>query len=219
VNGANPASWPVWEEVVHVAPNTNYKLSYWGAGVDHDSSSLPHLVLKINRRTIGSSTFPANSPDNNGQWQNFNFTWNSGSSLTADLAVYDLNTDTGWNDFALDDISFMPAGDSHGAATAGALSPASMASSSSPITTDAQVTVKDSNDNAIALKPAEKVAVMFMQAVSFMEDDCLNGLKRRCSLAELVAGVKSPGWPVGRLKYDPARDSNYKYTVTVSGKM
>jgi hypothetical protein len=106
VNGATSASLPVWEETVTVTASTNYTFSYWGAEVDHDSSSLPHLSLSINGKVIGSSVFPEFSPDNNGQWQNYQFTWNSGASQSADLVLYDLNTDTAWNDFALDDISF-----------------------------------------------------------------------------------------------------------------
>jgi hypothetical protein len=106
VNGANSATTPVWEEVVHVTPNTKYIFSYWGAEVDHDSNSLPHLQLRINGRSLGSNVIPANSPDNGGRWVNFTFIWNSGSSSRADLALFDLNTDTAWNDFALDDISF-----------------------------------------------------------------------------------------------------------------
>jgi hypothetical protein len=54
---------------------------------------------------------------------------------------------------------------------------------------------------------------MFVEAISFLEDDCSLHLARCCSLAELVSGPKSPGWNIGRLKYDPARDTNYKYTV------
>jgi hypothetical protein len=64
------------------------------------------LSLKINGSVIGSNTFPEYPPDNGGQWQNYQFTWNSGSSKTADLVLLDLNTDVSWNDFALDDISF-----------------------------------------------------------------------------------------------------------------
>jgi hypothetical protein len=106
VNGANSATTPVWEEIVPVTPNTTYTFSYWGAEVDHESSSLPHLQLTINGTAVGTGDIPATSPDNGGSWMNFTFTWNSGSSSHADLALFDLNTDTGWNDFALDDISF-----------------------------------------------------------------------------------------------------------------
>ena len=80
VNGANSATTPVWEEVVPVTPNTTYTFSYWGAEVDHDSNSLPHLQLRINGSPVGTNDIPANSPDNGGSWENFTFTWNSGSS-------------------------------------------------------------------------------------------------------------------------------------------
>ncbi len=114
VNGATDATLPVWEETVTVTPSTEYTFSYWGAEVDHDSSSLPHLELKINGAVIGSSTFPEFSPDSGGQWQNYKFTWKSGTSKSADLVLVDLNTDASWNDFALDDIGFtavpVPAG-------------------------------------------------------------------------------------------------------------
>ena len=105
-DGGNSATTPVWEEVVSVTPNTTYTFSYWGAGLNHDSNSLPRLQLKINGKPMGSNDFPGYSPDNGGSWKNFTFTWNSGSSSRADLALFDLNTDTPWNDFALDDISF-----------------------------------------------------------------------------------------------------------------
>jgi hypothetical protein len=106
VDGANSATTPFWEEVVPVTPNTTYTFSYWGAEVDHDSNSLPHLQLKINGSSVGIKDIQEYSPDNGGRWENFTFTWNSGASSRADLALFDLNTDTPWNDFALDDISF-----------------------------------------------------------------------------------------------------------------
>jgi hypothetical protein len=213
VNGANSASLPVWEEVVQVSPSTEYRFSYWGAEVDRASSSLPHLALRINGRVIGSSFFPQNSPDNNGQWKNFSFTWNSGSNHSADLALVDLNTDATWNDFAIDDISFSPAAEGGAAPATGG-----SASGDGSITSHAQITVKDANGASIALKPPEKVALMFMNAIDNMEDDCFRHLQRRCSLAELVAGVPSPDWKIGRLKYDPAADPNYKYLVSVDAK-
>jgi hypothetical protein len=213
VNGANSPSLPVWEEVVHVTPSTDYTFSYWGAEVDHTSESLPHLLLRINGRVIGNSYLPKNSPDNGGRWQNYSFTWNSGSSQSADIALFDQNTDTSWNDFALDDISFsavpVPAG--------GATRPVQNDSNSGPITIQAQITVKDLQGVEVTLKPEEKIGLMFMEAIASMEDDCSRHLSRRCPLAELVAGPKSPDWNIGKLKYDPVRDPNYKYTVTITG--
>jgi hypothetical protein len=213
VDGGGDATAAVWEETVTVTPSTEYTFSYWGAEVDHDSSSLPHLELKINGAVIGSSTFPEYSPDNGGQWQNYKFTWNSGSSNSADLALFDLNTDAPWNDFVLDDIGFSAVSGAAGETA----TPARNTSSSGPITTSAQITVKDLQGVEITLKPEEKIALMFMEAIASLEGDCRLHLSRSCSLAELVAGPKSPNWSIGKLKYDPGRDPNYKYTVTITG--
>lgn len=213
VDGAPAAALPVWKETVPVAPSTKYTFSYWGAEVDHDSSSLPRMELIINGVVIGSSTFPEFSPDNRGQWQNYKFTWNSGTSKSADLILADLNTDAPWNDFALDDISFSADAGAAGGTAAAALT----ASSSGPITTTAQITVKDSQGVEITLKPQEKIALMFIETIASLEGDCKLHLSRSCSLAELVAGPKSPDWNIGKLKYDPALDPNYKYTVTITG--
>jgi hypothetical protein len=213
VNGSTSATLPVWEQTVSVAPSTNYTFSYWGAEMDHDSNSLPQLLVRINGRVIGKSILPELSPDNGGKWQNYTFTWNSGTSHTADLAIFDQNTDASWNDFVLDDVSFSPV-----SGTAGeTVPPARNASTSGPITTQAKGTVKDMQGIEIKLKQEEKIALIFMQTISSMEDDCHRHLDRRCSLAELVAGPKSPGWNIGKLKYDPAKDPNYKYTITISG--
>lgn len=162
VDGATDASLPVWEEKVSVTPATNYTFSYWGAEVDHDSSSFPHLSLEINGTVIGSSSFPEYSPDNGGQWQNYKFTWKSGTSKSADLVLVDLNTDASWNDFALDDISF---GDVPGA-PAGPAAPAPNASGFGPITTTAQIVVKDPQGVEVPLRPEEKIALMFMEAIA-----------------------------------------------------
>jgi hypothetical protein len=129
------------------------------------------------------------------------------------LAIFDLNTDSPWNDFALDDISFSASSGPAG----GAAPSAHNASTSGPITTHAVVAVKDMHEVEIPLKQQEKVAVMFMEAIGSLETECDLHLNRRCSLAELVASPRSPGWNVGKLKYDPARDPNYKYTVTIAG--
>ena len=57
VNGATDASLPIWEETVAVRPSTSYTFSYWGAEVDHDSSSLPHLSVRINAAQLEAVPF------------------------------------------------------------------------------------------------------------------------------------------------------------------
>jgi hypothetical protein len=212
VNGANSDAWPLWEQVVHITPSTNYTFSYWGAEVDQSSNSLPHLALKVNGHVIGNSYFPPTSPDNGGAWVNFSFTWNSGSSHTADLVLVDLNTDTVFNDFAIDDISFSPA-----AAPAAGPSAEMNDPAPGPISTVATISVADSNGASIPLNSAEKVALMFISAIENMEGDCNLHLSRFCSLPELVSGVSAPNGNIGRLKYDPARDANYTYAVAFVG--
>jgi hypothetical protein len=86
-----------------------------------------------------------------------------------------------------------------------------------PITTQARVSVEDMDGKEIALKQHEKIAFMFIQAIASMEDDCHRHISRFCPLDELVRGPKSPDWPIGKLKFDPAQDANYSYTVTISG--
>ncbi len=213
VNGAASASLPIWEQTVSVTPSTSYTFSYWGAEMDHDSNSLPQLLVRINGRVIGKSILPEYSPDNGGKWENYTFTWNSGTSQTADLVILDQNTDASWNDFMVDDVSFRVVTGSAG----GEAPPAGNAASLGPITTQAKGIVKDMQGVEIKLKQEEKIALIFMQTISSMEDDCHRHLDRRCLLAELVAGPKSPGWNIGKLKYDPARDPNYKYAIRISG--
>jgi hypothetical protein len=70
-------------------------------------------------------------------------------------------------------------------------------------------------DQNIALKPAEKVALAFLQAIKSLEGDCVRHAQHLCTIAELVQGPKSTdNWKIAHLKYDPARDTNYKYVIT-----
>ena len=93
----------------------------------------------------------------------------------------------------------------------------SATAASGPISTQANVEVTDTQNKPINLKPQEKIALMFMAAISSLENDCSVHLNRPCPMEDLVKGVKAPDWNIGRLKYDPAKDPNYKYTMTISG--
>jgi hypothetical protein len=106
VNGGPSATMTVWEQVVTVNPSTDYTFSYWATEVDRVSQSVPRLFVGINGTIVGISALSKVCPDNGGRWENFTFTWNSGTSQSADLAIFDQNTDAAFNDFALDDISF-----------------------------------------------------------------------------------------------------------------
>jgi gliding motility-associated-like protein len=107
VNGSGtPTS--IWCQTIPVTPFTDYNFSAWVANWSTASTGLaaPILQFQINGGLIGTSitlTSPAAT------WVNFFATWNSGTSTTANICIYDLCTALTGNDFVLDDISFRPA--------------------------------------------------------------------------------------------------------------
>jgi hypothetical protein len=176
----------------------------------------------VNGQPNRAITGELNKIDDTGPMTRFFSTGIDPATLTPDhvLTVSIDEGGDGGDGFAIDFLTVGVTTSAGASAPAGnrASSQTQSASSSGGITSAATVLVKDEQGAEIHLKQEEKIAVMFMQAISFMEDDCHRHLSRYCSLAELVAGPKSPGWNVGRLKYDPARDTNYKYTVTITAQ-
>jgi len=70
------------------------------------------------------------------------------------------------------------------------------------------------------LKPAEQVAFLFVYNIWELERDYAykdSGLGRLCSLRELVKGVRTRGGQTIGLAEDPARDTNYRYSMTLIG--
>jgi hypothetical protein len=88
-----PSVLKAWSETVSVVPHTNYTFSFYGAEVSNPCCSNALLQASING-TAG------NSIATSGVWQNTSYIWNSGSSTQAILAITDLNTSGGFNDFA-----------------------------------------------------------------------------------------------------------------------
>lgn len=104
-----------------------------------------------------------------------------------------------------------------GAAGGASVSAGPSASSAGPFTTTGNVEASDSR-GPIALKPAEKIALMILIAIEQIEGDSVMEAHHACSLDELVAGpVRADGSLIGRLKADPRQDPNYTYTVNASG--
>jgi hypothetical protein len=82
----------------------------------------------------------------------------------------------------------------------------------------AKVEVEDDHGK-IALKPPEQLAVMFMTAIQSIEGDCQRHVGEACTMQQMVNGPPAKDkWHVKKLKYDPAIDENYTYTVTTSGQ-
>ena len=76
------------------------------------------------------------------------------------------------------------------------------------------------NPTSADLKPAEQVAYLFVEAFWGLERNCVDkdsGMGRLCSLAELVKGVQAKSGRTLGLAEDPARDTNYRYDVTIIG--
>jgi hypothetical protein len=101
INGGNDTTLFLWKQSVTVTPNTNYDFSAW-ITTAHPGNP-PIVQFKINGTLIGT---PVTVGSTVGLWQPFNATWNSGTSTSADIKIYDRNSSTGGNDFALDDIAF-----------------------------------------------------------------------------------------------------------------
>ncbi len=103
VNGANLAGQDVWCQTVNVDPNTDYNFSAWFTSVVSDSPA--QLQFSINGNLLGNTV---NLTPTTCSWQQFNANWSSGTQTSVQICLVNLNTATGGNDFAIDDIEFGP---------------------------------------------------------------------------------------------------------------
>jgi gliding motility-associated-like protein len=97
-NGGNDK---VWGQTVAVQPNQTYTLSYWLQTIAMPNPAV--IEVTINGVSLGIITAPLSNCLTN----QYNYTWNSGSNTTAQIAIYDRITPSSGNDFSLDDISFV----------------------------------------------------------------------------------------------------------------
>jgi hypothetical protein len=90
---------------------------------------------------------------------------------------------------------------------------------SGPMAHQAKVTA-ETDSGPLQLKQEEQVALMVMEAIEMLEDDCELHAKHYCTMEELVARPKTTdGWRMRKLKFDPNKtDPNYTYKLTLSGK-
>jgi gliding motility-associated-like protein len=103
VNGASLAGSSVWCQTVNVAPNTQYAFSAWLTSVHPESPA--QLQFTINGVPVGN---PLQAAPGTCNWNQFYSIWNSGAATVATLCIANQNTGTSGNDFALDDIAFVP---------------------------------------------------------------------------------------------------------------
>jgi len=92
----------VWEQAIPVIPDTDYELSLWL------SKCVPYspaqLEFYINDISIGTSFVP----EATAEWIQFSKSWSASGNSTAVVKIVDLNTEASGNDFAIDDISYIP---------------------------------------------------------------------------------------------------------------
>jgi gliding motility-associated-like protein len=104
VNGSGNPNTNVWCQNVPVQPNTEYQFSTWVTSAVNDPN-VAQLQFNINSTNIGNVFSPSPTGCN---WSQFYQIWNSGMNVSAQICIVNQNTNTGGNDFVLDDISFAP---------------------------------------------------------------------------------------------------------------
>jgi gliding motility-associated-like protein len=102
VNGSGEPD-DVWCQTVTVQQNTLYDFSAWVVNVIAENP--PNLQFSINGLLLGDEF---NSTINTCEWQQFNETWFSANTTSAEICIVNVNQETTGNDFALDDIAFSP---------------------------------------------------------------------------------------------------------------
>lgn len=104
VNGSAISDKTVWQQTVSVDSDTNYTFSFWISNWSEHSGDPAYIEVFINDLSLGTIIEPLLG----GVWEKKTFSWNSESNDTATIHMVDLVTIIGGNDFALDDISFIP---------------------------------------------------------------------------------------------------------------
>ncbi|MHC4740515.1 MAG: PEP-CTERM sorting domain-containing protein [Planctomycetota bacterium] len=103
VNGHETSNVTLWQESVSVFSNTEYVFSFW-LSTCFSYTHLAEIEYFINGISIGSMV----APEEPGVWVQGSQVWHSGNNMVATIRLVDINTEGGGNDFAIDDISFVP---------------------------------------------------------------------------------------------------------------
>ncbi|MBK9270274.1 MAG: gliding motility-associated C-terminal domain-containing protein [Saprospiraceae bacterium] len=89
----------VWCQQVTVMPDMDYKFTAWCTAV-HPASP-PVLQISVDGAGVGNIFNSSGAPCN---WEQFGADFNSGPNTTIEICIVNLNTSTGGNDFAIDDL-------------------------------------------------------------------------------------------------------------------
>jgi gliding motility-associated-like protein len=104
VNGSGTPNSNVWCQTIAVDQNTDYVFSAWITNALNDPT-VANLQFFVNGVQIGN-VFSTSTVGCN--WAQFNDIWPSGTNSSANICIVNQNTNTGGNDFAIDDIFFAP---------------------------------------------------------------------------------------------------------------
>jgi hypothetical protein len=86
-----------------VSANTEYQVSFYLTNAN--TLSVAQIQPDINGTLLGSSAVSAVGTWNSDGWQQFTFTWNSGSATSATLTLHDLQSSNEGNDFGIANIA------------------------------------------------------------------------------------------------------------------
>ncbi len=81
------------------------------------------------------------------------------------------------------------------------------------------VNAESNGGKPVPLKPAEELALLFVQDLMMMQRDaCNSSLKRPCPIEEMLKGVKNWAGDVVSFKRDPRKETDYRYSVRIAGE-
>jgi len=100
-NAPGQAGVAVWCQSVDVAPQTTYTFTFWARDVANNNNPHPLAVLRpsFNGVVVSDSLLAQ------GGWHSLSVEWYSDASTSLDICIVDFQSQTGGNDFGLDDIS------------------------------------------------------------------------------------------------------------------
>ena len=91
----------VWCQSVNVLPQTTYTFTFWARDIANNNNPHPLAVL----RPSFNGAVSTDSLLASGTWSSFSTTWFSDTLTQLDICILDFQSQTGGNDFGLDDIS------------------------------------------------------------------------------------------------------------------
>jgi hypothetical protein len=106
-NGSVDGDAAVWEQTVPVRTNTQYAFFYWLSTWTADDIKLAQIRCLINGVRVGSGFATTTA----GEWGLVLHRWDSGANSEASIRLVDRTGTEAANDFALDDIGMVEAGE------------------------------------------------------------------------------------------------------------